>query len=148
MVVCVLVSRQSELCLSRPAEFWSDHGKKNHTRNRCLCCLMTEEKQFLLCFHMLFLFIKCFYLFIWLHQVIVAACGIFSLGHVGSSTLTRDWASAPRTGSTESQPPDHQRSPWIWAFECGTSGKGPPANVEDVRDVGSILGSGRFLGGV
>ena len=85
--VCVLVSRESELCLSRPVEFWSDHGKKNHTRNRCSCCLTTEEKPLFLCFHILFLFIKYLFLFIYLaDQVLVAACGIFLLGHVGSST--------------------------------------------------------------
>ena len=32
-------------------------------------------------------------------------------------------------------------------FPGGTSGKNPPANAGDVRDSGSILGSGRSPGG-
>ena len=49
-----------------------------------------------------------FYLFIWLHWVLVAACEIFDLGcgmwdlSVGSSSLTRDGTWAPRIGRAES----------------------------------------------
>ena len=35
-----------------------------------------------------------------------------SLWHAGSSSLTRDKTQAPCIGSTESQPLDHQQSPW------------------------------------
>ena len=35
-----------------------------------------------------------------------------SLWHAGSSSLTRDQTQAPCTGSMESQPSDHQQSPW------------------------------------
>ena len=48
-------------------------------------------------------------LFIWLLQVLFAACGVFSCGmqtlscgHVGFSSLTRDWTRGPCIGSTES----------------------------------------------
>ena len=34
-----------------------------------------------------------------------------------------------------------------WGFPGGAIVKNPPANAEDVRDMGSILGSGRFPGG-
>ena len=34
-----------------------------------------------------------------------------------------------------------------WGFPGGTSGKEPPANAGDIRDVGSIPGSGRSPGG-
>ena len=43
----------------------------------------------------------------------LAVCDLqSSLWHVGSSSLTRDPTQAPCFGSTESQPLDHQRSPW------------------------------------
>ena len=32
-------------------------------------------------------------------------------------------------------------------FSGGTSDKEPPANTGDIRDIGSVLGSGRFPGG-
>ena len=49
-----------------------------------------------------------FYLFIWLHWVLGAACEIFDLGcsmwdlSVGSSSLTRDGTRAPCIGRAES----------------------------------------------
>ena len=43
-------------------------------------------------------------LFIWLCCVLVVACELFQLQHVGSSSLTRDWTWAPCTGNVESQP--------------------------------------------
>ena len=42
------------------------------------------------------IFYVCMYLFIWLHQVLVAAHGIFSCGMcVRSTSLTRDQTQAP-----------------------------------------------------
>ena len=35
----------------------------------------------------------------------------------------------------------------IWGFPGGTSGKKLPANAGDLRDIGSIPGSGGFSGG-
>ena len=35
----------------------------------------------------------------------------------------------------------------ILKVKCGVSGKNPPANAGDVRDMGSIPGLGRSLGG-
>ena len=34
----------------------------------------------------------------------------------------------------------------MWGFPCGTVVKNPPANAEDIRDLGSIPGSGRSSG--
>ena len=55
------------------------------------------------------LFFLNIYLFIWLCQVLLAACGIFncslltlSCSHVGSSSLTQDQTWAPCIGSSES----------------------------------------------
>ena len=55
------------------------------------------------------LILKKYYLFIWLHQVLLAACGIFfscstwtQLQHMGSSSPTRDWTWAPWAGNVES----------------------------------------------
>ena len=55
------------------------------------------------------------YLFIWLHHVLFAVGSIFNhfLWHVGSSSLTRDQTSNPCSGSSESEPLDHQGSPTI-----------------------------------
>ena len=56
-------------------------------------------------------------IFFCLHQVLFAACRIFSLHfgmwnlslqHVESSSLTRNWTWAPGIGSAASQPLDHQ----------------------------------------
>uniref|UniRef100_A0AC11D823 Uncharacterized protein n=1 Tax=Ovis aries TaxID=9940 RepID=A0AC11D823_SHEEP len=41
------------------------------------------------------------FLFIWLSQVFVAACGFFSLWHVGSGSLTSDGTWAPCIENTE-----------------------------------------------
>ena len=38
-------------------------------------------------------------------------------------------------------------SPPVWASQVTLVAKNPPANTGDVRDVGSIPGSGRSLGG-
>ena len=35
----------------------------------------------------------------------------------------------------------------MWGFPGGTSGKEPPANAGDMRDIGLIPGSGRSPGG-
>ena len=35
----------------------------------------------------------------------------------------------------------------MWGFPGGTSGKEPPANAGDMRDIGLILGAGRSPGG-
>ena len=35
----------------------------------------------------------------------------------------------------------------MWGFPGGTSGKEPPANAGDMRDIGLILGAGRSSGG-
>ena len=53
----------------------------------------------------------CFYLFIWLCWVLVAARRIFYLWHVGSSSLARDWTRAPCIGNTQSQQLDDKASP-------------------------------------
>ena len=66
----------------------------------------------------IYLFMCFIYLF-WLHQVLVAArgifiaaCGLLSWGmHAGSSSPTRDGTQAPCIGSAESYPLDHQGSP-------------------------------------
>ena len=56
------------------------------------------------CDFFIFFFQYLFYLFTWLHQVLVAPWGIFfffffsQLQHVGSSFLTRDWTQAPALG--------------------------------------------------
>ena len=41
------------------------------------------------------------YLFSWLHQTLVGACGIFWLRHAGSSSLIRDQTQVPHIGSVE-----------------------------------------------
>ena len=58
--------------------------------------------------------------FIWLHWILVAACGIFQLQHanfqlqhVGSSSLTSNGTQAPLAAS---QPLDHQGSPYTGTF--------------------------------
>ena len=58
-----------------------------------------------------------FLIFIWLHQILVAACGS-QVWHVltGSSPLSRDQTRAPCTGGTESQPLDHQGIPSFLFF--------------------------------
>ena len=79
-------------------------------------------REFLLSVYFFF-FLK-IYLFIWLHQVLVAAgrllsCGLRTLScgmHVGSSSLTRARTRAPCIGSTESYPLRHQGSPSIGLF--------------------------------
>ena len=76
-------------------------------------------------FYPLLTFFKnCFYSFIWLHWVLVAACGIFSCGTQTLSCGMWDlvpWPGikpgAPCIGSSEPQPRDHQgRSPWMAFF--------------------------------
>ena len=47
------------------------------------------------------LFLYLFYLFIWLCQVLLVAHCIFSLQHMGSSSLTRGQTQAPYVGRTE-----------------------------------------------
>ena len=37
--------------------------------------------------------------------------------------------------------------PHIWASQVELVVKNPPANVEDIKDMGSIIGSGRSPGG-
>lgn len=54
---------------------------------------------------------KNFYLFIWLYQVLVLACGIFLLQKTGSSSLTRSTAQVPCIGYAKSQPLDKQGCP-------------------------------------
>ena len=56
-------------------------------------------------------------MFIWLflvlvaaHRIFIATCGIFS-------SPTRDQTWAPCSGSTESQPLDHQQSPFLSLFQ-------------------------------
>ena len=73
------------------------------------CIVLWALSQLLSCWSFYFV-INLF----WLHWVLVASRGIFrlhygfqdllffKLQHVGSSSLTRDWAWAPFTGSTES----------------------------------------------
>ena len=53
------------------------------------------------------------YLFIWLRWVLVVACKLLTVQHVGSSFLTKDRNPAPCTGSEESQSLDHQGSPSV-----------------------------------
>ena len=53
------------------------------------------------------------YLFIWLQWVLVVACKLLTVQHVGSSFLTKDQNPAPCTGSEESQSLDHQGSPSV-----------------------------------
>ena len=59
---------------------------------------------------------------IWLHRVLVVACGIFSFGmqtpsySIGSSSPPRDRTWAPCIGSVESFPLDHQRRPHLLCF--------------------------------
>ena len=53
----------------------------------------------------------------WLHQVLVAACGLLSCGtRAGSSSPTRDQTPAPCIGSVESYPLDHLGSPNSFYF--------------------------------
>ena len=82
------------------------------------------------------------------------------LGNVGSSSLTKDWTWDPCTGSSESQPLDDQESLSMVvcvhmcvlnlsskrALQVVLEVKDLPANAGDIRDVGSIAGSGRSLG--
>ena len=48
------------------------------------------------------------YLFIWLCRVLAVACG--------APFPDQGWNPDPRTGSTASQPLDHQGSPWVPAL--------------------------------
>ena len=50
-------------------------------------------------------------LFIWLGRVLVVVHGIFSCSMWDLSSLTKDETCVPCTGSTQSQPLDHQQSP-------------------------------------
>ena len=43
---------------------------------------------------------------------------------------------------------DKLPTPVFWGFPCGTSGKNLPAIAGDIRDTGSIPGSGRYRGGI
>ena len=51
--------------------------------------------------------------FICLFWILVAACRIYDLRHVGSSSLSRDWTWVPFIRSAESQPLDHWGSPCL-----------------------------------
>ena len=68
---------------------------------------------------------KNMYLFIWLCQVLMAACRVCrvcnSVAGCGIGSLTRDQTRAPCIGSVESQPLDHQGSPislFLWGRSC------------------------------
>ena len=52
-----------------------------------------------------------FFSFFFLNFIYLFGCSGSQLQHVGSSSLTRDRTWAPCTGSSESQPLDHQGSP-------------------------------------
>ena len=71
-------------------------------------------------------FLKIYYLFIFLHRVLVVvlrifqhlgslvvACELFFAPHVGSSSLTRDQTWSPCIERMKPQPLDHQGSPYI-----------------------------------
>ena len=57
--------------------------------------LKEKKSKTKVCSRFVLFFNICFYSFIWLCWVLVAACRIFYLWHVGSSSPTRDWTPGP-----------------------------------------------------
>ena len=106
--------------------YYSQNNRQNHTVSkthpqRCLTllstlqctCVFTSKES-----HLLILFLKNKYLFIWLLQVSVVACGIFSC-----SMRTPSWGMwdpVSRSGIEPGPPALEARSPSHW-----TTGKSP-----------------------
>ena len=75
--------------------------------------------------------------------ILAGVCGVSQLWHVGSSCPILEWTWTLHTRSTESQPLDHQQSPWT-LLSCLFSNGLPSRYQEDVY-VWLVSGLGTLL---